>query len=436
VIHVPNKAGAMNAWCRCGKSIKQSTSSCDDEESPSIQRKASTSSVSTLSIRESHTDCTDITYRKPMKCQGCLNAEARNKHHMSSTYNTDHDFRPPDEILVNRRDLPPRPQKYAIPTTKESSLHGVDKVQRHKAQSPVAEIVTLIPTRKESREDAVSLTRMHDLYHPQNETRTCSADSATTNRFPPNSDPNEAVLSPRVDNFEEDDLMIKIPSDDTESSGAMWPMAVMDIDQVPSDERAGEELEKALGGRTGQIPSQQQAVAKTGANHRDVVCDLDLSPSDEGNLASKALPYTRIHVGRLLINERDQHETVRSFENLNSPPPRHDDESHRHTADIAGDNDLTNVDNVGHVAAGAHFGWADSADECEPSRPQLPVGDPMTNEPNKPSVTKKTATKVDSPLLDGVPVSPESIQVGFEAEQHIIDKCTSSLNPFSWLCAA
>ncbi|KAI2490494.1 hypothetical protein MHU86_24071 [Fragilaria crotonensis] len=428
VTHVPNKAAAMKGWCRCGKSLNQSAR--DNEDSPTIQRMASLSSVSTLSIRESHTDCTDITYRKPIKCQTCLNAEARNNRHMSSSYNTDHDFRPPDEILVNRRDLPPRPQRFSIPTTKVTSLDVVDRIQRHKAHSTVLESATSIPTSEESRQDELSMTQIHDLYHAQDEAHTLIAEIATENRFFPNRDPNESVLSHLLDDFEEGDLMNKIASDDTESSGAMWLMAVMDIDQVPSDERAGEELEKVVGRRFVKVPSR--TVAENAASHRGAVCDLDLSPSDEGNLTSEVLPYTIIRVGRLLNDERDQYGTVKSNENLNSPLPRYDDQAHE--ADIIGHKDLSNVDVVRQITTDEHISCADSTQECESSR-QL-IGDPTVKEPNKPSVTERTAIKVDSSLLDGVAVSPESIQVGFEAEQQAIDQGSSSLNPFSWLCAA
>ena len=396
----------MGAWCRCGKSIKQSA--CDDEDTSIIQRKASSSSISTLSLLESRTDGNDIPAKKPTKCQTCLNAEARNhQHHMLARDNADLDFRPPDEILVDRRELPLGSQKNAIQTWNDS-IHVVDMPHVHDSQKTAVMYIDSSAT-PETRIDF------------QRETWTPYTDAATTNRFFPIADPNRFVPSTVVDSFDQN-LAERLASIDTAPSDTMWLMAVMDIDPAPSDERACVEPLEVTEGSLDENPLLQQAVHETAQIPHAIVYDLLLSPSDEDSLQPTSSPRSGIHIDRRLVDEINTWAGLTSSENVNSPPRRLHEQAR--TFDLLRDEELNNVDSAAATA------------ECiahDPSCPQKV--NPANDQVHDLSTCEETAIKVDVLTSAGVEGSPASIKGGLDGENQVIDQGDYLLNPFSCLCA-
>ena len=130
--------------CPCGKVIHKNTLRKDDD-SLSLGRDVSSSSVSTLSIRESRTDARYTFIVNGNKCRHCMHAADRYKIQASRVYYDEDAFRPPDEILVDRREgrsqsrdvLTPSRTVRTQESTRSSSTHHFSMNFQNEVATPL-----------------------------------------------------------------------------------------------------------------------------------------------------------------------------------------------------------------------------------------------------------------------------------------------------------
>jgi hypothetical protein len=392
-----NAVYTTNSRCHCcGKMIKIST--CEDEDNLSIHRKPSSSSMSTISIRDSLLEGMNSFQRRGIRCDECCKSRLPDKERKAADED-DHHFRPPGEIYVDQRDLPPRPRKNVV-----------------------------ISCRTESPEDLVDLTDSRDVHSPS---AMCN-DSNATPQFRNSFD--HHISTPIADNTTTDvgsfkqvydrsrpsnrsgssarDMRTLSPTSNSESSFKMILVSVMDIDEVPSDELAGTEPTNSAAWKedvNSTSPDGEHTDFEGGFVHNDCAETpgtighlehsdrigeiLELSPSEEEfDYAAKEIVETRSPVAEL--------ENIQSIQRQPVSPssPLHDK---ARSWSILRDEELDNSDSDDirdeKAAAEAYKGCADSADVCESSCSPKAEHDEFDNE------------REHAPSTEQIPMDPQNL---------------------------
>jgi hypothetical protein len=216
---------ATNTRCHCcGKTIKLTPplETCEDEDNLSIHRKPSNSTMSTISIRDSLFEGTNSIQRRGIRCEECCKCQSQDKESKASDED-DHYFRPPGEIFVDQRNLPPRPKKNLVISCKDESREElVDLTDGQDGNPPLCNDSNATPEVRNSFH--------HDSSTPTADNTTDVGSSKPSyDRSRPSSRPGSSGLNVRT----------LSPTSNSENSFNMVLVSVMDIDAVPSDELAG-----------------------------------------------------------------------------------------------------------------------------------------------------------------------------------------------------
>lgn len=428
-----NSVNVTNTRCHCcGKAIKLTPpGTCEEEDNLSIHRKPSTSTMSTISIRDSLFEGMNSIQRRGIRCEECCKSQIQIKERKAVEDEDDHHFRPPGEIFVDQRNLPPRPRKNLIISCKDESREGlVDLSDGQDGTPPLCNDSNSTPERRNSSH--------HDSATPV-------ADNTThVESFKPLYDRSRPLGR---SGSSHGDMRTLSPNSNSENSFQMILVSVLDIEEVPSDELAGT-------GPTNSAALEREAISmSTDGDDKEFERGL-LQDVCAENLGTRDAAKPSDHVGEVLelvpskeeddyvakgsVGPESESENVQAIQRQPVSPssPLHD--KARTLSILRDDLDNSDSDDIRDEKAAdeAYKGCADSADVCENSCSPKAAADEFDFEREQaPSPEPIPIDLHDSPSKTVEHVSRPTQEDEMETKFVHEEKWGHCGNPLTFLCS-